>query len=411
MRRILFLAALLTLVAAPALADRGDTPPVDVVEIAGPLDDLLADFVIDRMAGSDAQLIVLQVDSPGAVDDGVYRLAVAIEESAVPVAIWVGPSPAVARGGVAQLLEVADIAGVAPGSVVGPARPTVIGRDESPPIEDLADFAEPAEVDSTSELIDVVEPSIGQFIVGLDGAVVARPDGLFELDTAAPVVDDDGVEVIKPLAEVRFVKPDVFTRTLRLSLRPEAVFFFLTAGFAFAVFEFYAAGPGVAAAVAASSLMLAGYGLAVLPIRPLALVAMAFGLVLYVIDFQRNDLRLPSVLGTVALAYGGLTLVDGSGQLPTVWWAIILNLLAVAAFFVFAMTTVVRARFSTQTIGRDHLVGRRGEAVTDLAPDGIVMVDGARWRATSQRAAGIRQGDAVVVDAIDGFVLEVAPEG
>jgi membrane-bound ClpP family serine protease len=80
-----------------------------------------------------------------------------------------------------------------------------------------------------------------------------------------------------------------------------------------------------------------------------------------------------------------------------------------ALWFGFALTTVVRARFSTQTIGRDHLIGRSGIADTAIAPEGTVTLDGARWRARSTRGSGIAAGDPVIVKAVEGVVLEVDP--
>lgn len=73
------------------------------------------------------------------------------------------------------------------------------------------------------------------------------------------------------------------------------------------------------------------------------------------------------------------------------------------------MTAVARSRFSTPTLGREHLIGRQGTALTDFDPNGEVDVDGARWLAAAHREAGIQRGDAVVVAAIDGRFLEVEP--
>jgi membrane protein implicated in regulation of membrane protease activity len=73
------------------------------------------------------------------------------------------------------------------------------------------------------------------------------------------------------------------------------------------------------------------------------------------------------------------------------------------------MPTVQRARFSTQTIGREGLIGERGVALADFEPDGLVEVKGARWRATAHREAGLRVGSDVVVSGVDGMFLEVEP--
>jgi membrane-bound serine protease (ClpP class) len=73
------------------------------------------------------------------------------------------------------------------------------------------------------------------------------------------------------------------------------------------------------------------------------------------------------------------------------------------------MTTIVRSRYSTPTIGREYLVGRRGVATSEFDPEGVVDLDGARWRARSTRAAGVSPGDAVEVLEVKGIILEVGP--
>ena len=70
---------------------------------------------------------------------------------------------------------------------------------------------------------------------------------------------------------------------------------------------------------------------------------------------------------------------------------------------------VVRARYSTATVGRESMVGELGTAVSDVSPDGVVEVRDAPWRARTNRATPIKAGDAVRVAAIDGLLLEVEP--
>jgi membrane-bound serine protease (ClpP class) len=74
------------------------------------------------------------------------------------------------------------------------------------------------------------------------------------------------------------------------------------------------------------------------------------------------------------------------------------------------MPAMVRARFSTPTIGRESMVGELGQALAPVAPEGTVEVRGAPWRARTNRATPIAAGDAVRVVAIDGLLLEVEPE-
>ena len=115
-------------------------------------------------------------------------------------------------------------------------------------------------------------------------------------------------------------------------------------------------------------------------------------------------------VGGLLLQVGGVFFVDGSGQIDTRWWFIVPSVLAVLFFFLLAMPTVQRARFSTQVLGREGLIGSTGVALVDFDPDGIVEVNGARWRATAHREAGIKQDSPVVVSGVDGLFLEVGPD-
>ena len=82
---------------------------------------------------------------------------------------------------------------------------------------------------------------------------------LITVETLVPF--EDGVT----LEEVTFRQPGLATRFWRLAATPEAAFFFLVLGLTIASFEFFAIGPGVAAGVAAISLLLAGWGIVTPP--------------------------------------------------------------------------------------------------------------------------------------------------
>ncbi len=107
---------------------------------------------------------------------------------------------------------------------------------------------------------------------------------------------------------------------------------------------------------------------------------------------------------------GGLFLTDAAPQIRPSPWGVGLTVAAAIFFYLIAMPVVTRARFATGTVGREYLVGRAGSALTDLTPDGVVEVDGARWSARSHREAGIAAGDPVVVEGVEGPTLTVDRE-
>ena len=369
--------------------------PVVVADVSGPLDQRALDFIIGAVATPDAQIVVLRLDSPGVSSGDVAVFLAELATAEGRIAIWIGPAGATAFGPeIRAMLREAVTVGAAPGARVG------YGDDVEGAVT-----VEASGVAPYSE-ISVITPTIGQFIIGLDGETISGAEPVV-LETARTITVEGGIEVRVPSVEVRFLKPGLFTRFLRLASRPEATFFFLLIGLAAITFEFYAAGAGVAAAIGALSLFLAGYGFATLPMSWLGVALTLMGALAYTIELQRNQVGPVSLAGTVLLVFGGLRLTDTGPQYPPRWWAITLTVAGIALFYGFAVTTVVRARFSTRTIGREQLVGRTGIAETDFDPMGVVLVDGARWQARSHRAAGIGPGDPIEVFEVKGIMLEV----
>ena len=387
----------------PASA-QGDAP-IEVIDIAGPLDRLAVEFIesgIRSAADRDADVAIVQIDSPGALTGDVEDLIDLIETPPLPVVVWVGPQPAAGYGAVVAMLDAAAISAAAPGVELGYGAQLVAGGADTNAEGSLADGVET--VRDASDIVDIVAPTINNLLFELDGRMVTVSEQAVTLSTVE--VRDDGSTVA---AQTVFREPGIGTRTMRLSIRPEAAFFFLLAGLTVAAFEFFAIGPGVAAGVGVVTLLLGGYGLAVLPLRWWAVILTLVGMWLLTVDFQRGRAAALTVIGTVLLLVGGLFFTDGGPQIVPAWWAIVVVVASVLAFYMFAMTAVARSRFSTPTLGREHMVGRQGKATTEFSPNGEVEVDGARWLAAAHREAGIKPGDAIVVAGIDGRFLEVEP--
>ena len=128
------------------------------------------------------------------------------------------------------------------------------------------------------------------------------------------------------------------------------------------------------------------------------------------IDVQAGTLGAWSFIGSATLAVGSIWLYGGSSRLDPKWWVLVIVIVGAVVFMLSGMTAMVRSRFSTPTIGREELVGEMGAAVADVAPDGVVRVREALWRARTNRATPIHAGDRVRVVSIEGIVLEVEPE-
>jgi membrane-bound ClpP family serine protease len=165
----------------------------------------------------------------------------------------------------------------------------------------------------------------------------------------------------------------------------------------------------VAAGVASVSLILGGWGLVTLPTRGWSVALAGVSFLLLVTAHQRGGRIAMTIVGAAGLQVAGTFLVDGGGQIDARWWLVLPSVLGVLFFFLLAMPTVQRARLSTETIGRQTLIGEPGTALVDFDPNGLVQVRGARWRGTAHREAGITSGDEIEVIGVDGLYLEVGP--
>lgn len=381
-----------------------DIPGIDVIDVSGPLDASALDFMassIEKAAAADQELAVLQINSRAVLDQkGLSVVTRLLQSPPLPVVVWLGPNPAFAFGGVADLVLGSPVAAAAPGSRIGKREPTIAGNDLP------ADVG--SEVLAVEETDLELQPTIRQYLQVLDGRTLPTASGDVVVSTLR-AFEKDGVEGIT-VRPVTFRKPGLTTRFFRLAATPEAAFFFLVVGLTLVTFEYYALGPGVAAGVAALALWIGGWGIVNLPVRWWALTLAVLGWAALTTGYQRGGVIGLTAIGAILLQVAGLFYVDGSGQIDPRWWLVLLSVLAALFFFLLAMPTVQRSRLSTQTIGRESLVGSVGHALSDFDPDGTVVVNGARWRATAHREAGLIAGAAILVSGVDGLFLEVEPQ-
>ncbi|MEX2626289.1 MAG: NfeD family protein, partial [Ilumatobacteraceae bacterium] len=368
------------------------------------------------------QALILQVDAEGAVvgDEAMVALLERIADSPVAIGVWVGPSGARLYGQAAQILTVADVTGMAPGSRVGN-----VGRFlEVPGRSDIeVDFGEEANRAlrsgslglSDARELDVFRQRIPDegiaTIANMVDALNGYEKGGLELVTTTETVTDEGTVQRDTVATVRFAKLGLVDELFHTVASPPVTYLLLLIGLALLVFEFYTAGVGVAGVVGAGSLVLAATGLAALPTNWWAVALLVAATVAFAIDVQVGLPRAWTGIGIVLTIVGSWWLfapLPGVSLRPS-WITLIPGIGGMMLAFIVGMPSMVRTRFATPTIGREWLIGRTGTVVERVGPDGVVEVNAARWRARTNRATPVETGDEVRVVAIDGVTLEVEP--
>ena len=394
--------------------------PVDVVEVSGIVDAIVAQSIgesIERSQNNGAQAVVLQFNTKGAVvgRDRMAEIATAIQESKIPVAIWVGPSGSRAYGLPAQLLAVADVTAMAPGARMGRTgtmltvngKPLSFGAADDAIYAKTLGFLEAREQDVLKfSTDDRGVPVLRNMLFALDGLTIRGTT----LDTVADVLDKNG-QVIREATTVRFFKLGLMPRLLHTVASPPSAYLLTTIGLALLIFEFFTAGIGIGAFVGSVCLVLGTLGMGALPMSGFGLTLLILSMIAFAIDVQVGVPRLWTGLGLVAYIGASFTMfrsVDGLTMRPG-WLSLLVCIVGVALTFIVGMPSMVRTRFATPTIGRDNLVGTTGVAVGDVNPEGIVLVDGAQWRARTNRATPLANNAAIRVASIDGITLQVEP--
>lgn len=387
---------------------------VEVVEVTGWLDRISVSFLqrqLERAEERRVTAVVIQLDSPGVlVDDARFvRLARTIVRMRTTVAVWVGPSGAVAHGGAAEIVALADLLGMAPGTSLGR-----IGRQRLPQEEFGRLFGRWATrlragtVDDDEALeLGIVAPrsnrGVGSNLEGYPtlGDLVVDIPGV-----ASEVVRVDGQPRREPRAQIRFSQLPFTHQVLHALSSPDLAWVSLVAGLGLIVFEFFAASIGIAGFSGALLLISSFWAFDELPVNWWAVAAVAFSAFAFAVDLQTGVPRLWSALGTAAVLVGTL----GSYRGLEVTWITLATVVGGSLLFYLAgVSSMIRSRFSTKTVGREALIGAVGVALTDLDPEGVVSVDGGPWRARTSRATPVGKGATVSVSGVEGMFLRVEP--
>ncbi len=86
--------------------------------------------------------------------------------------------------------------------------------------------------------------------------------------------------------------------------------------------------------------------------------------------------------------------------------AITVIVVCVAAFIAVAVIFGIRAHRRQASAGREELLGRTAEVEITLEPKGVVLVEGERWTAISEKGR-VEPGEEVIITKVDGLKLYV----
>lgn len=426
------IAALVTLFAlftSTTTADPNNS--IGKIRIDGAITPVMATYVgrgIDRAADRGDHAVIIELDTPGGLSSAMDDIVGDILNAPLPVIVWVAPDGARAASAGVYITYAAHVAAMAPATNIGSATPVQIGgegeangtptamdrkivNDAVAKIRALAerrdrnaDWAESAVRDAANVSANqAVELGVVDFIAASQDDLLAQADGR--------TVDVLGQEIVLQTAGARVdsIEMSFFEQLLQVLTDPNIAYILLSLGSLAIIFEIANPG-GVGPGAIGVILLLAGfYGLGTLDSNWTGLGLMILAFVLFALDVFLPSHGVLTISGIGAFLLGSLLLANTRNPdvLQVSRSVIFATTAAVAMFFAFVVTAVVRIRHKPAVTGTPAMVGTVGVARTDLDPNGMVFIFGELWQA--QADMPVRKGDRVRVVAVEGLELVVTP--
>ncbi len=380
---------------------------------------------IEKGASENAEAILIELNTPGGMLKSTRKIVGNIMDAPLPVIVYVYPKGS--RAGSAGLFITLSghLAAMAPGTNIGASHPIIMNgkldsienakvtNDALAFIRSIAQkrkkdtgYAEKAVQQSLSytnqealkyHLIDLIAKSPRQLLQKVNGDTIPTTAGEKVLHTREAQIQ-----------EVPMSFSEKLTTTLS---NPNLMYILLIIGILGILFEFFNPGgiiPGVGGAIA---LLLALYGMSILPINYIGFALLLLGVILLVLEIKIVSHGILAIGGAVALFFGSIMLLqtpEGASFLNISLWVIITATVLTTLFFLFAIGMGLRAQRNKVASGKENMVGQKGTALENLYPTGKIKVRGEIWTAESL-SGNIKKGEQVVVTEIKALKLLVKP--
>jgi membrane-bound serine protease (ClpP class) len=417
--------------AAPA---HGSPKAIREISIRGTINPASADYLESaiRVAVSQGnQALIVQLDTPGGLVSSVQSMAQAIDQSSIPVIVWVTPSGASATSAGALLTLASHWAVMSPGSHIGAAHPVdssgqeVQGKVGEKLENDLAAFAKglaerrkrPVEIAEgmvRKSLSLTAQEALAQKVVD---RLASTREELLDQVNGQPIQLSDSVSVRISTPGTAIVSQPMSwgQSVLNFLSHPNIATILISLGMLLIYAEISSPGLGIAGILGGISLLCGFLAFQMLPVQTGGLILLFVGVGLFLIE--------PFVTAHGAFAFGGilsfilgvLWVIDPTQTTlaisPRVWVPIVSVMAAFAGLMSYlAASTRRRVTAAAQSLGGRSLSGLSdySAVVEQIAPDGKsgkVKIRGEIWNFQSDGEVAV--GDSVQVIQVEGFLVTV----
>lgn len=397
------------------------------LKIEGPIETITEEYISDSFKKikkeDDAQLVIIQIDTPGGISTSMRSIIKEILDSPVPVAVYVSPRGARAASAGFLITIAADIAAMAPGTNMGSAHPVSITgakieetmkkkitNDAAAYVKSLAksrnrnvEFSELAVRESenyTAEeclennLVEYIAEDIDDLVRQLEGKEIRM------VNNKTVVLTLKGKRII-------FLDMSGRQKFLKTITNPNLAYFLLIFGLIGLYLEFTHPGIIVPGVLGGISLLLAFMAFQILPINYVGLLLILLSIGFFIAEIKIQGFGAFGIGGIISFVLGSIMLIDAPipEMRPTMSMIITFGI-CFGIILMFLTFKVIKAMKRNAETGKEGLTGEAGTARTEITPSsGKVFVHGEWWNAISDET--IPTGSKVIVESIDGSTLKV----
>jgi membrane-bound serine protease (ClpP class) len=406
---------------------------------------------IEKAKLDGARALIVELDTPGGLLSSTRTIVKAIMNSKVPVVTYIAPSGARAGSAGVFITLASHVAAMAPSTNIGAAHPVGLGGEKreseetlsealgklfrgedekkskkkkekrkAPPMEQklLSDttawmraiansrgrnesWAVKAVTESVSVtdgealklgIIDFIAKDIDELITKLNGRTV-------DVGGKTVTINTEGVKLVDYLKGFRL-------KFLTALAHPNIAYILLMLGFYGLLFEFTNPGIGFPGIAGAFCLVLAFFGLQVLPTNYAGIALIALAIAMFVAEVKVVSYGLLTLGGIVSMVAGSLILFRS----PYAFMRVSIPLLgaftvATLAIAIFLVSISARLQKRRSVSGAEGMRGERGEVQTWSGDHGKIFIHGEIWDAYGPK--DLDEGAEVEVKSTTGMKLEV----
>lgn len=413
-----------------AAAQSGD-PVIVTLRMEGALHPVMLEHlkraqVIAEREGAAA--IVLELDTPGGEVNLMNQIVEQIRGSDVPVIVYVAPRGAMAASAGTLITLAGHLSAMAPETTIGAASPVGSGGEDigetmeskikgimratvrslaanRPPeaielAEDMIETANAVSVDEALEvgLIDFKANNLNHLLQQVDGRTV-------RLDDEERVLHTGGWRVVE-------VPMTLLENILTVLANPNIAFLLLAVGVQAILIEISSPGGWVAGFIGVVCLLLATYGMGLLPVNWFGLLFLVLAFVLFIMEFQTPTHGGLTIAGVGAFIIGALVLFN-SPNVPSFQRVSVPLVIgtgaAIGVLFLMVLTFALRAQRAPLLVTTStSVIGQVGVVNTPLNPLGTVQIDSELWTAEVEDGGGpVPKGERVEITGLENLRVKV----